>query len=510
MASLLGLGGSGSSSTDSSGAPAPALNNISNSDKVSNPTGASTNQNIGGGGSGGAASAPAPAGPTTAAPSGAAAQTGAPGSASAQAGASAPVSFSQWLGANQQGAQNQTSALTNQAASTDSSIAGAQSSFTGYTGSAVANAPGAVALSGSSASDINAASLSPSQYSGPTASSLSGSSQYGQLANAQGKSAQTAQTLRNNGSQANGYDAAIAQATKTRAQVLGAQGQLANTNSTASQAAQGAFNQAGVAQSNFNNTVSSNLGQIGNIAAQGAATASTAQAATQSTASAASSELGTASTPAQLTADIYKNMQFLGSLGVSPTDINTLLEDVNNHSYPLSQAVAWLQQQIKGGSAAATGYSTGAAATENAANAALGNGATSAAATGYTSNTNDVTKQDAQNQAAISSASQTVANYLKIQPKYSGYKGGTEAQDIEMLTANNDYAPLDNSVGYLFNNGMSLPEVAASLGLQPGNSSYDMFMKHYSGYTTNLQNVYGGDTGANYASTGSSQLFGKV
>ena len=517
------FGGQSTSSTNSGGTNQPAWAGVYTTDQSKNQTGGTQTQAATAGGAapqGGAqpSAAPASGGAAGAQPQ----QQGA--SAQQQAKSAGPVDFSQFLAANQQGVQNQTNQTTGSASSAASQLGQAATAFTQSAQAASAVAPQATAFTGSTAADIQAATTNPSSYTGPTASSLSNSQLYQAQQYAQQRAAQQAQALKNGGSQQNAYDAAAQKASgAAKQQTLGAEQNLANTQSAASQAVQQGLGAAQGAQQKFNNTVSSNLQQIGNVVSTDSAAAAAQKQGAQSTASAITGALAGVKDAKSFDSTVSQYTEQLQAMGFSPQDIATIENDVNNGSYGVTEAVKWLSDQVGQAAPEATGYTAQQAAAVNAGNAALGNGGAQATTGSYTSSgaTATVNQQAGRDETAIQSAKQTLAPYeqqrqqeiakLTTQNIQNGMTPQQAAQQAQMMEGGlQNYSGIDNAVGYLSANGMSTEEIANALGFQPGSSDYNQFVQHYNKYSNNVQQTYQGDVGQAYDPTQSSQLYGKV
>lgn len=445
-------------------------------------------------------------------------------SAQQQAKAAGPVDFSQFLAANQQGAANASNQITGSAQSAATGLSNAATAFDAAAQSATKGAPQATAFTGSTVADINAASMGP--YTGPTASSLSQTSAY-QAYQAQQVQAQKAQQALQNQAPSNGFDAAVAHATNMRQQQLNAQGQLQQAGAQAAQNVQSGQGAAAGAEQAYNNTVSQNTAAIGALADQTSSAATEAKASTASTVSNITSALGTASTGSQVAATLSQYSGQLEQMGFSPQDIQTLEQELGDNAISTKDTINWLNQQINSAAGQATGYTADQAAIENAANAKLGNTAAATASTGaYQDDISGINKQAGQNEAAIANLKQySGANFDKtVNPGAStGDTAARVGEDIgntllpgageviNGLSEHTNFAPMDNTVGYLMANGMSPGDIATDMGLDPKSPQYKEFVDHYSKYSTNVHQIYGSDEGAAYdPNSGASQLKGKV
>lgn len=514
--------GGQTSSTNSGATNQPAWAGVYTTDQSKSQTGGTQTPTATAGGAapqGGAqpSAAPASGGAAGAQPQ----QQGA--SAQQQARSAGPVDFSQFLAANQQGAANTSSAVTGSAASAATGLGSAATAFDSAAQTAAKGAPQATAFTGSTVADINAASTGP--YTGPTASSLSQTSAY-QAYQAQQAQAQKAQQALQNQAPSNGFDAAVAHATQMRQQQLNAQGQLQQAGTQAQQAVQAGQGAATGAAQAYNTTVAQNKAALGTLAQQGADAAASAKAGTASTVSNITGALGTVSSGAQLEDTLKQYAPQLAQLGFSPQDIQQLEQEVGGDRLSYKDTVNWLNQQINNAAGQATGYTASQAAIENAANTKLGNTGSTAAASSYKDDASKLSNQAAQNEDAIKQLQQySGANFDKtVNPGASaGQTAARVGEDaantllpgagevINGLSEHTNFAPMDNTVGYLMANGLSPSDITTDMGFSSNSPEYKEFVDHYSKYSTNVQNVYGSDEGAAYnPNSGASQLKGKV
>lgn len=524
------LGNTNTTSTGSQQDPnAPLTPGVTSTDQAGGQkqTGAGP-VNIGGGGQSGSA------GPSTAAASGSAsAAQPSGGGAAGVAASNQPVDFGSWLGANQQGVQNQTSALTSSAVSTGTALNNAANNFASAASQQVAGAGQATAFNPSggapTVAQINAATTS--QYSGPTASSLSAGSQYSNVNNAAGKAAQASQSLRNGGSQSNAWDYAAQRASGgAKQQTLQAQGALGQQQSQAAGTAAQAGQAANAAQTSWNNTVDANKAALGQVVQSGANTASSNVAGVQRTASTASSAAAKAasdSSPSEASAALSSYTNYLTQLGVAPADIQTAISELSAHQISPQQAMQWMQSVISTatdtGAGAYTGYNANTAAVQNAANAKLGNGNTVSAGSNGAVSTGGLANDTAQNQAAVQNAKQQALAFVNKQvASAGGDPNNSYNQQINnspdamqhavglMEQRGNDFAPLDNAVGYLMANGMSFQEIADAFGLS--GSVAAAFVQHYTQNAGKMASAYNGQDNTNWSAQGNNtgQNWGSV
>lgn len=330
-------------------------------------------------------------------------------------------------------------------------------------------------------------------YGGPSTDQQQASQQGQALAAQQAAATQQATALQAAQSGAgaqNSWDAALMQQGPERNAVLQALQSVNMAGSNAGAAQQGAVTGVGNATAASNVDVNAQKAALTTAASTEAATASTNAANEAATTGSLSSAIASASTPAQMTQDLQQYAPYLQSLGISGADLGQLQS--------LAQSGGLTPAALQGVIAQATansgysGYNAAAAANTNSINSLLGSGAATVSGNSLGAvNDSSTIQQAQQNQAAI--------NYLKQQDagtNQSGAGGIKVVNNIGTDIASDNYSSLDNTVGYLSQNGMSPQQIASALGLSGDEAT--QFVNHYAGHANDLQAAYGTDSGASF------------